>query len=139
MYALKKSVWCNGSKCIKQIVVFGPFYCFYLLWNKTKPFSGQKLAIFSHFIAHDGSKIAPIPEILSQKFLVPYLYHWDIIKSKLQLKTISLCVEIKCPKNSGFSGFKISPIPDILVPKNSQCLCWLLRCPRVENCMQKWR
>ena len=82
MYALKESVWCNGSKCIKQIVVFGPFYCLYLLWNETKPFSGQKLAIFFHFIAHDGSKI--------------------------------------------------TPIRDILVPKNSQCLSWLLRCQRVE-------
>ena len=43
--------------------------CFNLLGYETNPFSGQNLAIFSHFMTHDGSKIAPIPEILTPKIL----------------------------------------------------------------------
>ena len=73
---MPKKNWFDATacKCIKQIVVFGPFYCFHLLWNETKPFSGQKLAIFSNFIAHGGSKNYPDPRDFGpKKFSVPTL------------------------------------------------------------------
>ena len=54
--------------------MFLGLFIVFLLWNETKPFSGQKLAIFSNFIAHGGSKNYPDPRDFGpKKFSVPML------------------------------------------------------------------
>ena len=55
-----------------QKLLFLDFFMFLLIRKWKKTYLGQNLAIFSHFVAHDGSKIAPIPQILVQKiFMLP--------------------------------------------------------------------
>ena len=49
-------------------------------------------------MANDGSKIAPIPEILTPKILSALSLSLRHHKVQITTKTISECVEIKCPK-----------------------------------------
>ena len=44
---------------LNKLLFLGLFIVF-IHYEMKQPFSGQQLAIFSHFIAHDGSKITPI-------------------------------------------------------------------------------
>ena len=59
---------------------------FLLIGKWKKSFLGENLAIFSHFVAHDGSEIAPISEIWVPKILSVYFDYWDVKESKLYAK-----------------------------------------------------
>ena len=61
-------------------------------------------------MAHDGSKIALIPEILVSKIVSALSVSLRHHKVQITTKAISEIAEIKCPKKSG-SCYQISIFP----------------------------